>query len=111
MPHAAQVAFALFTYVADEENGRSVCNFDGLQRTGNCQQRRHAGRIVGDAGAVEFVAIAPCGNRGFSREDSIDVRAEGDKWRARIRPGADAEHVAQLVAVDVHETSFEKTRG
>src|SRR5215471_13131187 len=53
--HAAQIALALFADIADEQQWRAVFDFGRGERSGDGEQSRDAGRVVGDAGSVELV--------------------------------------------------------
>ena len=95
--HAAQVAFALFSHVADEQDGSAVRDDGSVHCARDRKQGDDSRRIVGDARAVELVAIAPHRDLRAGRENRVQVRTQRDVRRFRVAAGADAEHVADLV--------------
>src|SRR5580692_1964931 len=51
--HAAQVAFAFFADIPDEDDGRGKRELRDTQSRGNGQQSGRSGSVVGDSRAVE----------------------------------------------------------
>ena len=71
MPHAAQIAFAFFTHIADEKD--VCCRFElrSFQRIGDGQKRGDSRRIVTDSGTIELIGFFTRLQRGALGEDGI----------------------------------------
>ncbi len=95
MTHAAQIAFAFFSDVADEDIGQRVRNARACQHTGHGQHRGNARAVVGNSGAIQAAALLPDIQRRGRRKHGIDVRAERNVSAAVA--GTNAEHVADFV--------------
>ena len=113
MAHAAQVAFAFFAHVGDQQQtppgalflGRHL--FDGA---GNGQQRRESGSVIGDAGA-EQNAFGIERNIVLHawREHGIEVSGNGDErtFRMGIERG---QHIALTIDTGVPAERRETVR-
>jgi len=106
MTHAAQVAFAFFAHVADENNVGGRLELRALQRRGHRQQSDHAGGIVADSGTVQTVGFFARLERGTLREDGIKVRADADHGRGALGVQR-AQHVAKFIDLNI----FKAERG
>src|SRR4051812_38320321 len=74
--HATQVAFAFFPDVTDKQKGESVTDSYRAQEGGNGEHRRHSCAVVGNARAIDTIALLSYVQRCTSWENSIDMRAE-----------------------------------
>src|SRR6266496_3639002 len=86
VPHPAEVAFALLAHIADEEKRSAMRKIEVFKCSGDGEQCRYAGSIVGDARAVELAALLPDIEWSVCGKDGIQMSADGnDFWRvARI---------------------------
>ncbi len=73
---------------------------------GNRQQRHDARGVIGDAGAVEFVGVAPHLDRRSLGKNGIDVSAKSNVRSVGIGPRTNAEDIANLVAMNVGKPQF-----
>lgn len=110
MPHSAEVAFALFSNIADKENGRPVREAAGLHHRCGREQGSNAGSIVGDAGAYELLPLATDFERRARGENGIDVGTEGDERTLIRSAGTDAGYVSGLVDFDLLKAEIAKAR-
>src|SRR3954468_24441623 len=84
MPHAAKIAFAFLTHVADEQNVCGRFELRLLERMGDSQKRGDSGCVVTDPGTVKPVAFFTRLQRRTLRKNSIEMRADAYERR---RPG------------------------
>ncbi len=78
--HAAEIAFAFFADVGDEENAAARVDLGFLTGARDGDEGGEAGAVVGDAGAEEasaFVANFYVGGRG---EDGVEMGGEDDDF-------------------------------
>src|SRR5580658_7350761 len=107
--HAAQVAFALFADIADEDKRKRVTDAHRPQHGGDAEHGGHAGAVVGNSRAVEAASLLADVQRRVRRKNRVDVRAEGDV--AASETGMRTEDVANVVDADIVERNFAKTFG
>jgi len=76
--HAAEVAFALFAYVAERELGWWG-DVGVMQGGGDGEKGGEASGVVADAGGVDSgVSFSSVGSMGWRREDGVEVGGEED---------------------------------
>src|SRR5438067_5860204 len=107
--HAAQVALALFTDVADEYYRPAMADGPRLQRPCGGDQRGHPGPVVGNAGTEQLASLAPRAKRGSGGKHGIEMRCDRDELRSRFEATSNPEHVAHPVEVDVFQRQLAKT--
>jgi hypothetical protein len=108
MPHAAQIAFAFFTYVANEKD--ICCRFElsAFQRLGDSQKSGYSGCIVTDTGPIEPVGFFTRLQRSALREYGIQMRADANERRTRLVMQK-AENVSQIVVLNIFQAERSKS--
>ena len=81
--HAAQIAFALFAHIAQQDERRGQFDLGFEQRMGDGQHSHHSGAVVAGARSLQAVAVDDRIERRAGGKDGIKVRREQDH-----RPGA-----------------------
>jgi len=110
--HAAQVALAFFSHVAQEKQRCGQFDFGLHQRVRNGQQTNHAGGIVAGAGRFQAVVIEDRVERRIGRKDGVNMSGEDDDRagavRGKIAGGQVSKHIADGVDLDVRKAGFAK---
>ena len=107
--HAAQIAFAFFAHVAQEDKRRrAACTLAWMSACAMASMPATPARIV--AGSGSFQALSPFADQtGFSGvpsgKNSIEMRGEDDHGAGalgrQVGGGQEAEHVADGVGLDI----------
>ena len=117
--HAAQVAFAFFADVGENDKGRSQFNLGLDERGDDGEHAGDAGGVVAGSGGGE--AVLPLtrlttGLRGVSAgKDRVEMRRENNDGSAafgrEFGGGEESEDIADGVGLDVGEASFGEAGG
>src|ERR1051326_3673315 len=100
MPHAAKIAFAFLTHIADEKYVGCRFELRLLQCIGDSQERSESGCVVTDPWTVKLVRLFAGLQRSALRKNGIEMRA--DAYERRIRPVVQkSQYVAQFVLMHV----------
>src|SRR5690242_10435509 len=106
MAHAAQIARALLTDVADEVDGAVRLDVRPLERASNGEHDRETAAVVADTRAGESVAGALHGDVGPLGEHGVEMSGDRDGRSASgARPFGD--NVADAVDVDFEAQGLE----
>ena len=78
MADAAEIAFAFFADIGEEEQGQSGDDAELMECGGEGPERGESGAVVADAGAEQAGLLAADVERGGGGKDRVEVGAEGD---------------------------------
>src|SRR3954464_1080316 len=105
--HAAQVAFALFAYIADEDDVVLVFDVAIHQSRRNGEQRRDSTAVIRDTRPVQLaIFIFANVDGGAGRKYGIDVCSNGDDFLLVPAAMMRSKNAAQLVGMDVFQAKL-----
>src|SRR5579863_6299160 len=108
--HAAQIAFAFFTHVANEKYRSTDRELHSTQRRRHCQQCCRPGAVVGNPRTIKTTPLLTHVEWSSSGKHGIDVSAESDI--CRIGFGAIimcAKNVSYLIRVNIFQSQRTQT--
>src|SRR5215472_11084444 len=82
--HAAQVAFAFFTHIANENNVACGLQASMLERRADRKHRYHAGGVVADSRSKKLIAFLSRSKLRARRENCIQMCAHADQRRLPV---------------------------
>ena len=106
VPHAAQVAFALFAHISDKHKRQRMPDANVAQQRRNRQQRRHACTVVGNPRPVDAASLLADIQRCVRRKHGVNMRTQ--RHIAPSKSGMDAEDVAHIVDANIVQSDFAK---
>ena len=103
VPHAPQVALALFAHIPDQQDRSSVFDAGRAESSRDGEQCGDPRAIVGDAGTVKLASLTSNCDGGSSGENRVEMRSESDERSVDVSARQYAEDVADLVLLNVGE--------
>ena len=105
--HAAQISFALFAHVADQNNRLRRAHARLRQRPRKARQGREADAVVGNPGREQPAGVALHANFRARRKHGIEMRGEKNHALG-VGAGPLRDHVAGLVRADLKSARREQ---
>ena len=114
MPHAAQIAFALFAHIAQHDKRRRQFHLGVDERMNHGQHSHDTRRVVARARSLQALVHDRGMERSAGRKDGIEMRRKQDRragaLRGQIRCGQNCQHVAGGVGLHAIQACFEESR-
>ena len=105
--NSAEIAFAFFADVSREDDCFRRANARFGKRARQTDESGETSAVVRDAGGLDAMGVALGAHAGGSGKNRIEMRCKKDDG-ARIRAGALADHIADVVRADLEAAGFEK---
>ena len=111
MTDAAEIAFAFFADIGDEEQGQGGDDAELMEGRGQRPERGESGAVVADAGTEEARLLAADVERSGGGKDGVEVGAEGDgRERAMALRTAELQRLKRIAGRDGRPGGFRRSR-
>jgi hypothetical protein len=109
VPDAAQVAFALFPNIADEDEIGLAANLALSQGACYRQHAHDAGRVVAYSGPDDAITLLSNGKFSPARENCVQMCSDRDSATLSVCSGKNANDISGFIDLDMRESKLNES--